>query len=100
MTLQTEIEARMQTAFAPSVLWVENESHMHAGPATESHFKITLVTAVFEGVSRVKRHQAVYRVMGEYMQQIHALALHTYTPQEWQAQGEAAPVSPKCTGGH
>jgi BolA protein len=98
--MQIEIETLMQTAFAPVVMQVENESHRHAGPATESHFKLTLVTQAFEGVSRVKRHQAVYRLMAERMTQLHALALHLYTPSEWQALGEVAPLSPKCSGGH
>ncbi|MDY0137240.1 MAG: BolA family protein [Thiomicrospira sp.] len=100
MSMQVEIETLMQTAFAPVVMRVENESHRHAGPDTESHFKLTLVAQAFEGVSRVKRHQAVYRVMGGRMTLIHALALHLYTPSEWQALGEVAPVSPRCSGGH
>ena len=39
-----------------------------------------------------------YATVGELMGQIHALALHTYTPQEWAAQG-VAPASPTCHGG-
>ncbi|MCE7766679.1 BolA family transcriptional regulator, partial [Pseudomonas putida] len=35
---------------------------------------------------------------GELMSQFHALALHTYTPQEWQKIG-VAPASPTCAGG-
>ncbi|NAS94258.1 BolA family transcriptional regulator, partial [Pseudomonas syringae pv. actinidiae] len=34
-------------------------------------------------------------LMGEF----HALALHTYTPDEWAKTG-AAPASPTCAGGH
>ncbi|MDF3935601.1 BolA/IbaG family iron-sulfur metabolism protein, partial [Pseudomonas citronellolis] len=44
------------------------------------------------------RHQKVYATLGELMGQFHALALHTYTPEEWAEQG-AAPDSPTCRGG-
>jgi BolA protein len=54
---------------------------------------------VFAGLNAVKRHQKVYATVGELMGQIHALALHTYTPEEWAAQG-VAPDSPTCRGGH
>ena len=99
MSLTQQIENTVQNAFAPEVLTLENESDQHAGPATESHFKLTLVTAEFEGLSRVKRHQAVYKALAEWMPQFHALALHTYTPAEWAQQGKA-PESPPCQGGH
>jgi len=33
------------------------------------------------------------------MSEFHALALHTYTPEEW-ATIDAAPASPTCAGGH
>jgi stress-induced morphogen len=47
----------------------------------------------------VKRHQAVYGVLAEYMgSPIHALALHTYTADEWR-QREGSPDSPNCLGG-
>ena len=59
----------------------------------------TMTTAdYFAGKRAVQRHQLVYRTLGPLMQQIHALALHTYTPQEWAATG-AAPDSPACRGG-
>lgn len=72
---------------------------MHSGPAPESHFKMTLVSEDFNGVNKVKRQQAVYRALAEFMPQFHALALHTYSPEEW-AELVKAPASPKCTGGH
>ncbi len=99
MQLQPQIEQAIRDNFQIDYMDLQNESHMHAGPATESHFKLTLVSEDFEGVSKVKRQQAVYRALNELMPQFHALALHTYSPEEWQAVG-AAPASPKCGGGH
>ena len=52
------------------------------------HFFATIVSAEFEGRSRVARHQRVYAALGDRMsEQIHALSMKTLTPAEWQAQG-------------
>lgn len=100
MTIQQKINDIISTQFSPTYFDVINESHLHAGSATESHYKLVLVSAKFEGVSKVKRQQAVYKALGDIMSQIHALGLHTYTPEEWQSQQQTAPASPKCGGGH
>ncbi len=97
MSLQQQIEQKIQQYFEAVFLQLDNESHMHAGPATESHFKLTLVAAEFEGLNKVKRHQLVYKALAEEMPQFHALALHTYSPAEWQQSPEVA-ASPKCAG--
>ncbi len=47
------------------------------------HFFATIVSAEFEGLSRVRRHQQVYAALGERMkEQIHALSMKTLTPTE------------------
>ena len=53
------------------------------------HFEAIIVSADFEGQSKVKQHQMVYAVIQEEMasELIHALSLKTYTPQAWQAAG-------------
>ncbi len=84
-------------ALAPRHLEVQDESHMHSR-GLETHFKAVVVSPVFAGLNAVKRHQAVYAALGELMPRFHALALHTYTPEEWDAQG-VAPDSPTCRGG-
>ena len=81
----------------PEHLEVLDESHMHSR-GQETHYKAVIVSEQFAGLNSVKRHQKVYATMGELMQQIHALAIHTYTAQEW-AQVGAAPASPVCAGG-
>lgn len=98
MSLQGQIEQKINQAFKVQYLQLDNESHMHSGSNSESHFKLVLVTEDFDGVSKVKRHQAVYKVLAEEMPQFHALALHTYSPAEWQNSPEVA-ASPKCGGG-
>ncbi len=100
MTVQETLEQRLQTQFAPVVLEVVNESAMHnVPPGSESHFKVTLVSNQFTDMRRVGRHQAVYGAVNDLMAQgIHALALHTYTPDEWRDR-DASPDSPNCLGG-
>lgn len=81
----------------PEHLEVLDESHMHSR-GQETHYKAVVVSPHFAGLNAVKRHQKVYGILGELMGQFHALALHTYTPEEWAAQGQA-PDSPTCRGG-
>ena len=51
------------------------------------HFFATIVSAEFEGASRVKRHQRVFQALGDRMrEQIHALSMKTLTPAEWAAE--------------
>lgn len=50
------------------------------------HFEALIVAAAFEGLSRVKRHQLVYKTLGSRMdEEVHALSMTTLTPAEWAA---------------
>jgi acid stress-induced BolA-like protein IbaG/YrbA len=49
------------------------------------HFEAVVVSDAFAGKSRVQRHQLVFQTLGERMRdEIHALSIKTYTPQEWE----------------
>ena len=62
------------------------------------HFFATIVSVSFEGLSRVRRHQAVYSALGDRMhEQIHALSMKTLTPAE-HAAADAAPAA--AVGAH
>ena len=99
MSVQETIEQKLQQDLSPSILQIENESNQHSGPATESHFKVTVVCDLFDELSRVKRHQHVYKLLAEQLQnEVHALALHLYSASEWEAES-AVPDSPNCRGG-
>lgn len=51
------------------------------------HFEAIIVSAQFEGKSRVAQHQLVYAALGDRMrEEIHALSMKTYTPEAWRAQ--------------
>lgn len=99
MTVQALIEGKLQ-ALEPEFLEVENESHTHAVPAnSETHFKVTVVSSQFEGVLPVKRHQQIYALVADELAgPVHALALHPYTPAEWEKRGATRPDSPDCKG--
>jgi len=81
MPVCDEIETRLQQAFAPRLLDVVNESHLHAGHAGspgsgESHFRVEIAADAFGPLSRIARHRAVHSAIGpELMGRIHALAL-------------------------
>lgn len=48
------------------------------------HFEAVIVSAAFRGKSRVQQHQIVYRALGDRMrEEIHALSMQTYTPEDW-----------------
>ena len=97
MSMRERIQTTL-AALAPEFIDVQDESHMHSR-GLETHFKAVVVTPAFAGLNAVKRHQKVYATLGDLMGQMHALALHTYTPEEWAATG-VAPASPTCAGGH
>lgn len=85
-------------ALSPIHLEVLDESHMHSR-GLETHYKAVIASEAFAGKSPVRRHQAVYAALGALMGEVHALALHTYTPEEWAAREGGAPDSPRCMGG-
>lgn len=101
MSRREQIEHRISDALGPMHLEVVDESHMHSVPeGAESHFKVTVVTDRFEGQRLVERHRTVNGLLAdEFNNGLHALALHTLTPEEWFAKGGISPDSPPCLGG-
>ncbi len=101
MSIQADIETILTQALQPEHLEVVNESYMHnVPPDSETHFKVTVVTPAFADMRRVARHQKIYGLLSEQLAgPVHALALHTYTGQEWHERAAAAPNSPECLGG-
>lgn len=98
--IQQRIEHKLHDAFAPKYLEVLNESYMHnVPPGSESHFKVVVVSAQFNDQRLIARHRAINSVLAdELANDIHALAIHTYTESEW-SELMVAPASPSCRGG-
>lgn len=81
------IRSLLQREFAPELLHVEDESHLHAGHAGardgRGHFRVTIVSAAFEGHNRLQRHRMVFDALGDLMQtDIHALSVQAHSPAE------------------
>lgn len=104
MSLKAVIESKLSESLSPSHLEVVNESYMHSSgknnPNAETHFKVVVVSEKFDGLNLVKRHQLVYGALGDELRMkkgIHALAITSRTPAEW----DVNPIgheSPSCAG--
>jgi BolA protein len=101
MNIQNSIERKLLSHFNPEHLEVLNESYKHNVPeGSESHFKVVIVTPAFSGERLIKRHRLVNAVLKEELaNDIHALALHTYTQEEFEKLFGDIPQSPNCMGG-
>ena len=102
MDIQTQIEAKLKAALEPERLRIDNDSKRHAGPATDSHYRIIVVSNAFEGVSRVQRQRLVYTCLSEELTgPVHAIQMKCLTPTEYEAaDGEVTLKAPPCAGGH
>ncbi|CAG21549.1 BolA family iron metabolism protein IbaG [Photobacterium profundum] len=71
-----EIKQILETALTLDEVIVKGEG---------SHYEVIVVGAMFDGMSRVKKQQAVYAPLTEHIatNAIHALSIKTYTPAEW-----------------
>ena len=101
MARQHVIAQMLNDKLDPVHLEVVDESNMHNVPTgPESHFKVTVVSRQFEGEMLVARHRRVNDILADLLNgQIHALALHTLTPDEWFERGGDERDSPPCLGG-
>lgn len=101
MIVQTEIEKKLAADFNPLHLEVINESNNHNVPeGSESHFKVVVVSPDFAGKNLLARHRLINASLAKELNGIiHALAIHTYTEEEWNEESNGAPMSPPCLGG-
>ncbi|NND44812.1 MAG: BolA family transcriptional regulator [Xanthomonadales bacterium] len=81
------IRDRLEVAFTPEALEIDDESHLHAGHAGardgRGHFRVMLVAEAFNGMGQLARHRAVYAALGELMQtDIHALTIEAVASDE------------------
>jgi BolA protein len=86
-TRPERIRERLVATFSPSECLVEDESALHAGHAGAAsgggHYRIRLVSILFEGKNRLNRHRLVYDCLSDLMQhEIHALAIVALAPSE------------------
>jgi len=82
------IESVLRERFDPLHFEVRDDSAKHVGhPGATSgggHFQVLIVAAAFEGLSRLDQHRQVNDALRElFGREIHALALKTLAPSEW-----------------
>jgi BolA family transcriptional regulator, general stress-responsive regulator len=88
MNTRDTIMQKLTRAFAPAKLEVVDESHHHAGHAGhreggETHYRVHIVSAAFQGKSRIERHRMVNEILvAELKDGVHALAIHASAPGE------------------
>ena len=88
MSVAQRIRTKLTAGLNPLRLVIHDESHRHAGhvgarPEGETHFRLEIVAAAFEGESRIARQRRVYRLLAEELAgPVHALSLTTLTPDE------------------
>lgn len=85
---QDRITEKLEQAFAPESLRVDDESHQHAGhagsrPSGETHYRLYIVAEAFRGKSRLERHRMINATLAaELAGGVHALAIHAAAPGE------------------
>ena len=101
MTTQDTIYSKLSHALSPIHLEVVNESHKHnVPPGSESHFKVIVVSAQFQGKALIARHRSINNLLADELNSgVHALSLHTTTPSEWEARNGKVAQSPPCLQG-
>ena len=88
MARMNDIRRKLNEAFAPEALAVEDESERHHGHAGwreggETHFRLRIVSDAFRGKSRVERHRMVNAALAEeFARGLHALAIEARAPGE------------------
>ena len=88
MSVAATIEGKLKGAFEPITLEIVDESHLHKGHAGapeggESHFRVKIVSELFEGKNRVERQREVNAVLkDELTGPVHALSIQALTPGE------------------
>lgn len=99
MTARSErIAERLREQLAAEHVEVVDESHLHVGHAGAAsgggHFRATIVSERFAGLSRLAAQRLVYQSLGGLMErEIHALTILTFTPDAWKARGGSQRLS-------
>ena len=80
-----DLRGLLETAFPGDTI------HLTSPMDDNNHFQCVVVSSHFEGKTMVECHQLVYQALGDAMAEaVHALALKTYTPLQWDQQAGQA----------
>lgn len=75
-----DIKSTLEKALPDSIVRVDDLT------GGGDHFQVWIIASAFAGKSLVEQHQMVYGVLKDALgsERIHALALKTYTPEQWE----------------
>tara|TARA_B110001454_G_scaffold219202_1_gene251923 strand:- start:46 stop:363 length:318 start_codon:yes stop_codon:yes gene_type:complete len=93
---------KLSEELRPTFLHIEDESGNHSVPeGSESHFKVIVVSPMFEGLPKIARHQKIYSILADELKSgLHALSIRAYTASEWDKEKRHGGYdSPECLGG-
>ena len=98
--VEGSIRAKLMETMSPVHLEVVNESFKHNVPkGSESHFKVMVVSPVFEGKKLIDRHRMVNAALAEELSgPVHALSISAKTPAQWEKNAKVH-ETPNCLGG-
>lgn len=88
MRTEDRITKKLTEAFAPQSLRVVDESHQHEGhaghrPGGQTHFRVYIVSELFNGMTRLQRHRLINQALADELAGgVHALAIHAAAPGE------------------
>ena len=101
MNRKQRIQERINASLQSEFLEILDESRMHNVPiGAETHFKVTVVSQQFIGLRTLQRHRLLNTILADELSSgLHALSLHLFTKEEWEARKESTQASPKCKGG-
>lgn len=82
------IRDKLEAAFTPDVLEIEDDSARHRGhagarPGGETHFNVVIITPAFTGLSLVQRQRVIHAVLADELEgKVHALSIRALAPGE------------------
>lgn len=78
------LEARLKEAMPAAEIQIRDTT------GTGDHFEARIVASEFEGKSMIEQHRIVYAPLQDLLASgaLHALALKTYSPTQWQKLGK------------
>ena len=91
MNRAERIAVALKAAFGGAEVDIQDDSARHEGhagaaPGGETHYRVRIVAAAFEGLSRVERHRRINAALKqEFDAGLHALAVSALTHAEYSA---------------
>ena len=87
----------LRDALNPEFLEINDRTKSHSGHASSGgggHYEVRIVSSRFAGLPPLARHRLVNTVTDPLRQEIHALTIKAYSPEEFAAQNQSKTQRP------